>query len=192
MDFSEYADGVGKVKVRARIEKVSGVQKLVISEIPYGTTTGSLIASIEAAVQKGKVSVSKISDYTSDHVEIELALSRGAEPDTVIDQLYANTDCEVAIGSNMVVIRNDRPVDLSIAEYLKEFSAPPEKADQGGAGPRDGSPGGPQALAHPGAHLHRKPRLQTPGKGGHGGGGAPGGLRRHEALLEAVRARHDG
>ena len=122
MDISEYSDGVGKVKVRARIQKVSGVQKVVISEIPYGTTTGSLISSIEAAVQKGKVSVSKISDYTSDHVEIELALSRGAEPDTVIDQLYANTDCEVAIGSNMVVIRNDRPVDLSIAEYLKEFS----------------------------------------------------------------------
>ena len=122
MDISEYSDGVGKVKVRARIQKVSGVQKLVISEIPYGTTTGSLISSIEAAVQKGKVSVSKISDYTSDHVEIELALSRGAEPDTVIDQLYANTDCEIAIGSNMVVIRNDRPVDLSIAEYLKEFS----------------------------------------------------------------------
>ncbi|MGA2765953.1 MAG: DNA topoisomerase IV subunit A [Spirochaetia bacterium] len=122
MDISEYSDGVGKVKVRARIQKVSGVQKLVISEIPYGTTTGSLISSIEAAVQKGKVSVSKISDYTSDHVEIELALSRGAEPDMVIDQLYANTDCEIGIGSNMVVIRNDRPVDLSIAEYLKEFS----------------------------------------------------------------------
>ncbi len=122
MDVSEYSDGSGKVKVRARIEKVSGVQKLVIHEIPYTTTTTGLIASIESAVQKGKVSVSKISDFTSDHVEIELALSRGAEPEKVMDQLYANTDCEVAIGSNMVVIRNERPVDLSVSEYLKEFS----------------------------------------------------------------------
>ncbi|HVP20208.1 MAG TPA: DNA topoisomerase IV subunit A [Spirochaetia bacterium] len=122
MDVSEYSDGVGKVKVRALIEKVSGVQKLVIREVPFTTTTTSLIASIESAVQKGKVSVSKISDFTSDHVEIELALSRGAEPEKVIDQLYANTDCEVAISSNMVVIRNERPVELGVSDYLKEFS----------------------------------------------------------------------
>jgi len=122
IDVSEYSDGAGRVKVRARIEKVSGVQKLVISEVPYSTTTSSLIASVEAAVQKGKVSVSKISDYTSDHVEIELALSRGAEPDKVIDQLYANTDCEIGISSNMVVIRNERPIEISVSEYLKEFS----------------------------------------------------------------------
>jgi topoisomerase-4 subunit A len=122
IDVSEYSDGAGKVKVRARIEKVSGLQKLVITEVPFSTTTTSLIASIEAAVQKGKVSVSKISDFTSDHVEIELALSRGAEPDTVMDQLYANTDCEIAISSNMVVIRNERPVEVLVSEYLKEFS----------------------------------------------------------------------
>jgi topoisomerase-4 subunit A len=122
IDVGEYSDGAGRVKVRARIEKVSGVQKLVIREVPYSTTTTSLIASVEAAVQKGKVSVSKISDFTSDHVEIELALSRGADPDTVIDQLYANTDCEIGISSNMVVIRNDRPVEISVSEYLKEFS----------------------------------------------------------------------
>ncbi len=122
IDISEYSDGIGKIKVRAKIEKVSGVQKLVIREIPFSTTTTSLIASIESAVQKGKVSVSKISDFTSDHVEIELALSRGAEPDKVIDQLYANTDCEVSITSNMVVIRNERPVEVTVSEYLKEFS----------------------------------------------------------------------
>ena len=122
IDASEYSDGVGRLKVRARIEKVSGVQRLVIREVPFSTTTAGLIASIETAVQKGKVSVSKISDFTSDHVEIELALSRGAEPDTVIDQLYANTDCEIALSSNMVVIRNDRPIEVSVSEYLKEFS----------------------------------------------------------------------
>jgi topoisomerase-4 subunit A len=122
VDVSEYNDGVGRVRVRARIERVSGLQKLVIREIPYGTTTTSLIASIEAAVQKGKVSVSKINDFTTDKVEIELALSRGSDPEKVVDQLYAHTDCEVSINSNMVVIRSERPVELPVSEYLKEFT----------------------------------------------------------------------
>jgi topoisomerase-4 subunit A len=120
IDVSEYDDGRGRIKVRALIEKVSGAQKLVIRDVAYSTTTSSLIASIEAAVQKGKVSVSTISDFTSDKVEIELHLSRGASAEAVIDQLYAHTDCEVSINSNIVVIRNDRPVEVSVPEYLKE------------------------------------------------------------------------
>jgi topoisomerase-4 subunit A len=80
------------------------------------------MASIEAAVQKGKVSVSTISDFTADKVEIELHLSRGASAEAVIDQLYAHTDCEVSINSNIVVIRNDRPVEVTVSEYLKEFT----------------------------------------------------------------------
>jgi topoisomerase-4 subunit A len=122
IDVSEYQDGVGRIRVRAKIEKASGVQKLVIREVPYSTTTTSLIASIEGAVQKGKVSVSKIGDFTTDRVEIELALSRGADAEKVIDQLYAHTDCEVSISSNMVVIRGDRPVEVTVSEYLKEFT----------------------------------------------------------------------
>jgi topoisomerase-4 subunit A len=122
IDVSEYDDGRGKIRVRARIEKVSGAQKLVIRDVPYSTTTTNLIASIEAAVQKGKVSISTISDFTSDKVEIELHLSRGATAETVMDQLYAHTDCEVSINSNMVVIRGDRPVEITISEYLKEFT----------------------------------------------------------------------
>jgi topoisomerase IV subunit A len=122
IDVSEYDDGRGRIKVRALIEKVSGAQKLVIRDVPYTTTTTSLIASIEAAVQKGKVSVSTISDFTSDKVEIELHLSRGASAESVIDQLYAHTDCEVSVNSNMVVIRNDRPVEVTVSEYLKEFT----------------------------------------------------------------------
>ncbi len=122
IDVSEYDDGRGRIKVRALIEKVSGAQKLVIRDVPYSTTTTSLIASIEAAAQKGKVSVSTISDFTSDKVEIELHLSRGAAADAVIDQLYAHTDCEVSINSNIVVIRNDRPVEVTVSEYLKEFT----------------------------------------------------------------------
>jgi topoisomerase-4 subunit A len=122
IDVSEYDDGRGKIRVRARIEKVSGAQKLVIRDVPYSTTTTSLISSIEAAVQKGKVSASTISDFTSDKVEIELHLSRGATAETVIDQLYAHTDCEVSITSNIVVIRGDRPVEVTVSEYLKEFT----------------------------------------------------------------------
>lgn len=122
IDVTEYQDGAGRVRVRARIEKPSGVQKLVIREIPFSTTTASLIASIEAAVQKGKVSVSKISDFTTEKVEIELTLSRGADAEKVIDQLYAHTDCEVSLAPNFVVIRGDRPVEITVSEYLKEFT----------------------------------------------------------------------
>jgi len=122
IDVSEYADGQGKIRIRARIEKVSGAQKLVVREVPYSTTTTSLISSIESAVQKGKVSISTISDFTTDKVEIELHLSRGAEAQAVIDQLYAHTDCEVSINSNIVVIRNDRPVEVTVSDYLREFT----------------------------------------------------------------------
>lgn len=122
IDVSEYDDGRGKIRVRARIEKISSAQKLVIRDVAWSTTTSSLIASIEAAVQKGKVSVSTISDFTTDKVEIELHLSRGASAEAVMDQLYAHTDCEVSISSNMVVIRNDRPVEVTVSEYLKEFT----------------------------------------------------------------------
>lgn len=121
IDVSDYEDGKGRVRIRARIDQ--GQHRLVIREIPYSTTTAGLIASVEAAVQKGKVSVSTISDFTTDKVEIELHLSRGAEPQTVVDQLYAHTDCEVAVNSNIVVIRKDRPVEMGVSEYLEEFTS---------------------------------------------------------------------
>jgi len=121
IDVSEYDDGKGKVRIRAKIDQ--GQHKLVIREIPYSTTTTSLMASIESAVQKGKVSISTISDFTTDAVEIELHLSRGAEPDKVVDQLYAHTDCEVSINSNIVVIRGGRPVEITVSDYLEEFTS---------------------------------------------------------------------
>ena len=68
------------------------------------------------------MSASTISDFTADKVEIELHLSRGATAETVMDQLYAHTDCEVSISSNMVVIRGDRPVEVTVSDYLKEFT----------------------------------------------------------------------
>ena len=117
-DVSAYDDGRGKVDIRAKLEAIDE-KRVVIREIPYGTTTESLIGSIEAAAQKGRVKVSSISDYTTDKVEIELSLARGVYADEVIPQLYAYTDCAVSISSNLVLIDDRRPVQMTATEVLK-------------------------------------------------------------------------
>ena len=117
VDTTEYDDGRGKVKVRARID-VSSEKTIVIREVPFSTTTESLIASIENAAQKGKVKISSIDDFTTDTVEIEVGLPRGVYADEVVPQLWAHTDCEVSVSSNMVMIRDRRPVELSVTEVL--------------------------------------------------------------------------
>ncbi len=117
VDVSEYDDGLGKAKVRARIE-ARGDKTVVIREIPYGTTTESLIASIEAASLKGKVKISSINDFTTEAVEIEVGLARGVYAAEVIPQLYAHTDCEVSISCNMVMIKDRRPVEMGVSEVL--------------------------------------------------------------------------
>ena len=91
---------------------------VVIREIPYGSTTESLIASIEAAVQKDRVKVAGISDFTTDRVEIELTLPRGVRASEVIPQLFAYTDCSVRLSSNLTVVRDRSPVELSVSEVL--------------------------------------------------------------------------
>jgi topoisomerase-4 subunit A len=120
-DVSAYDDGRGKVEIRARIAK-RGDKRVVISEVPYGTTTESLIASIEAAVQKGRVKVASIDDFTTDRVEIELALPRGVTAAEVIPQLYAYTDCSVSVSSNVVVIVDRRPVQMTVSEALQALT----------------------------------------------------------------------
>ena len=122
IDVSEYQDGLGKVKVRARLEAV-GDKKIVIREIPYSTTTEGVIASIEAAAQKNKVKISSISDFTTEDVEIELTLSRGIYAEEVIPQLYAYTDCEVSITSNVLVIKERRPEVMTVSVVLRELTA---------------------------------------------------------------------
>jgi topoisomerase-4 subunit A len=117
MDASDYDAGRGKVRVRARIAP-RGDKKVVITEIPYSTTTEGLIASIEAASQRGRVKISGINDFTTDAVEIELALARGVYADEVIPQLYAYTDCEVTLSSSITVIRDRRPVQLQVPEIV--------------------------------------------------------------------------
>jgi topoisomerase-4 subunit A len=120
-DVSEYDDGRGKVEIRARLRSPDP-KRIVITELAYSTTTESLTASIEAAVQKGRVKVATIHDYTTDRAEIELVLSRGATAKEVIPQLYAYTDCSVSVASSIVLIRDRRPVQLSATEVLRELT----------------------------------------------------------------------
>jgi topoisomerase-4 subunit A len=117
VDVSEYDDGRGKVRVRARIERRDD-KTVVIREIPFTTTTEALTASIEAASQKGKVKIGSIDDFTTDQVEIEIGLPRGVYTDEVIPQLFAHTDCEVTVSSNMVMIKDRRPVELGVSDVL--------------------------------------------------------------------------
>jgi len=118
VDVSEYDRGRGAVRVRAKIEQGrEGV--LVIREIPYGTTTDTLIASIEEAIRDRKVPVKSIQDYTSDHVEIELSLVPEADPGRAIQALYAFTGCETRIAAWPVVISGGRPVEMDVEAILR-------------------------------------------------------------------------
>ena len=119
IDVSEYDDGRGRVKVRAKIEP-KGSKQVVIREVPYGTTTESLINSIEAATQKGKVKIAGIQDFTTENVEIQIDLPRGVSAEETIPQLFAYTDCEVSINSMLTVIRDRHPADLTVSEVLAD------------------------------------------------------------------------
>ena len=122
MDPEEYEDGLGKVKVRATLEASKDRKTVTIHEIPFSTTTESLIASIEQASQKGKIKVASIDDRTADKVEIVVHLPRGIYADEVVPQLFAYTQCEVSINSNIVVIRDQRPAELTVTEMLTELT----------------------------------------------------------------------
>jgi topoisomerase-4 subunit A len=119
-DFSDYQEGLrgGKVKVRARIEEDAN-KTLLIKEIPFGTTTDSLIDSILKANDKGKIKIKKVVDNTAKDVEIQIQLAPGVSPDVTIDALYAFTDCEVSISPNACVIIDEKPVFLTVNQILK-------------------------------------------------------------------------
>lgn len=119
-DFSRYNDGQrgGKVRVRARITQLDK-NTLVISDIPFGTTTGSLIDSILAANDKEKIKIKKIEDNTSDVVEILVHLPPGISPDKTIDALYAVTDCEVTISPNACIIEDEKPRFTTVSDILR-------------------------------------------------------------------------
>jgi len=118
IDVSEYQDGKGKVLVRAKLD-TSDDKRIVIRELPFGSTTESLIASIESASKSGKVKISEINDYTAEQVEIELKLPRGVYAPDVVDALYAFTDCEQSISCNLLVIQDNLPVQTTVTEVIK-------------------------------------------------------------------------
>ena len=119
-DFSNYNDGLrgGKVRVRAKIKKFDN-KTLVVTEIPFGTSTGTLIESIIKANDKGKIKVRKIEDNTSANAEIIIHLAPGVSPDKTLDALYAFTDCEVSISPNASIIDGDKPRFIGVSEILR-------------------------------------------------------------------------
>ncbi|MDG1779513.1 MAG: DNA gyrase/topoisomerase IV subunit A [Flavobacteriales bacterium] len=120
VDVENYNDGLrgGKIKVRARIRK-EDAKTLIVHELPFGSTTTSLIESILKANDRGKIKVKKVEDNTADVVEIMIHLATGVSPDKTIDALYAFTDCEISISPNSCVIENDRPQFLGVSEMLR-------------------------------------------------------------------------
>ena len=118
LDASEYNDGNGKVRIRARLD-TSDDKRIVVREIPYGTTTEGLIASVEDAARKNKIKIAGISDFTSEQVEIEIRLARGVHTQDTVDALYAFTDCEVSTNVNLLVIRDGKPVTMNVTDVLK-------------------------------------------------------------------------
>ena len=118
MDGSEYDKGNGKIKLRAKIAKHDS-NKLVIREIPFSTTTESVIASIEEAARKRKIKIRSINDFTAATVEILVTLSPGEDQEKAIAALYHFTQCEVTIHSNIVVIQGDRPVQMDVDEVIR-------------------------------------------------------------------------
>ncbi len=119
-DFSKYNEGLrgGKVRVRGRISQLDK-KTLVITEIPFTTTTTSLIDSIVSANDKGKIKIRKIDDNTAEHVEIVIHLAPNVSPDQTIDALYAFSNCEVSISPNNCVIFNEKPQFLPVSQILR-------------------------------------------------------------------------
>ncbi|MBI3511881.1 MAG: DNA gyrase/topoisomerase IV subunit A [Bacteroidetes bacterium] len=119
-DFSNYNDGLrgGKIRVRAKI-KVQDGKTMVVTEIPFGTTTGSLIDSVIAANDKGKIKIRKIEDNTAENVEVIIHLQPGVSTDKTLDALYAFTDCEISISPNACIIENEKPRFVGVNEMLK-------------------------------------------------------------------------
>ena len=121
VDVSQYNDGKrgGRIKVRAKIDQLNK-NTLVISQIPFTTTSSSLIESILKANDKGKIKVKKIEDNTSSEVEILIHLPSGVSPDKTIDGLFAFTNCEVSISPLSCIIENHKPIFIGVSEVLKK------------------------------------------------------------------------
>ena len=120
LDAARYNDGArgGAVKIRAKIEKIDN-KTLAITELPYGKTTTTLIASILAANDKGKIKIRKVEDNTSATAEILVHLAPGTSSDKAIDALYAFTDCEISVSPNCCVIQDRKPQFITVSDVLR-------------------------------------------------------------------------
>ena len=121
IDVSKYNDGErgGSVKIRAKISKLDN-KTLVISDIPYGRTSSSVVESILKANDKGKIKIRKVDDITAQNVEIHVHLAAGVSSDKTIDALYAFTDCEISISPNCCVIEENHPYFLTVSKILRD------------------------------------------------------------------------
>ena len=121
IDVSRYNDGErgGAVRIRAKIQKSDDNRTLIITEIPFGTTTTKIIETIMRAVQKGKIKVRKVDDFTAEEARIEVQLAPGSSSDKTIDALYAFTDCEVNISPNCCVVQDKKPIFTTVSELLR-------------------------------------------------------------------------
>jgi topoisomerase-4 subunit A len=122
VDISEYKDGNGKVLVRAKLD-TSDSKRIVIRELPFGSTTESLIDSIETAAKAGRIKIQSINDYTTDKVEIEIKLARGIYSEETVKALFAFTNCEQSLSVNLLVIKDQMPVIMSVSSIIAHHAA---------------------------------------------------------------------
>jgi len=118
VDISEYSGGNGKVLVRAKLD-TSDPKRILITELPFGSTTESIINSIDSAARAGRIKILGINDFTTDKVEIEIKLARGVYAQETIDALFAFTECEQSISVNLLVIKDGLPVVMTVTEVIK-------------------------------------------------------------------------
>ena len=117
VDVSDYREGNGKVLVRAKLD-TSDPKRILVTELPFGSTTESLISSVEAAAKAGRIKIQGISDYTTDRVEIEIKLARGVYAGETVDALFAFTECEQSVSANLLVIRDGLPAIMTVTEVV--------------------------------------------------------------------------
>ena len=121
IDVSRYNDGErgGTIRIRAKIQKADDNRTLIISEIPYSTTTSKIIDTILRANQKGKIKIRKVDDFTAEEARIVVQLAPGSSSDKTIDALYAFTDCEVNISPNCCVVQDKKPIFTNVSQLLR-------------------------------------------------------------------------
>jgi len=121
VDVSDYRGGNGKVLVRAKLD-TSDPKRILITELPFGSTTESIINSIDSAARAGRIKILGINDFTTDKVEIEIKLARGVYAQETVDALFAFTECEQSISVNLLVIRDGLPAVMTVNEVIKHHA----------------------------------------------------------------------